>query len=183
LKLSPTRTETLRELLTQRKQAWFYVYDVLAAEKVTPADITPDGRRQLERIAMRPIEEQIRTFLGPSDFAYYDSFERTVQLRSMFTSLGVVLRGTGEPLRDEQVDALISWTEAGFPSADRFEEHGQSEIWKHVMRGAGSLLSPLQFEKFAQYEQRMDSWRQIIALNRSAEAKGLIKAASHSTGP
>lgn len=183
LKLAPTQVEGLRELLAQRKRATFYIYDLLAAEQMTMADLASHERRELERVATQPIDEQIKEFLDPADFEYFESFERTLQLRSMFTFLAVQLRNTIEPLRDEQIDRLVSWTEAAFPSPDRMQDHGLPTLWKQVIGGAATILSPAQLERFAQYERAMASWQRIIEINRSAEAKGLIKASSHSRAP
>ena len=84
----------MRELLARRKRATFHVYDLLAAEQMTMADLAPAERRELERVATQPIDEEISEFLDPADFEYFEPFERTLQLRSMFNSLAVQLRNT-----------------------------------------------------------------------------------------
>lgn len=182
LKLAPPQLEKLKDLLAQRKRATLYVYDLLEAEQMTMADLIPRERRELEHVATRPTDEQIKELLG-ADFEVFESFERRRTLRSMFTSIADQLRNTAGPLRDEQIDRLVSWIEAEFPSADRMHEVGLVALWKHVMRGARTILSPAQLEMFAIHENAMNSWQRIIEINRSAEAKGLITAASHSQAP
>jgi RNA polymerase sigma factor (sigma-70 family) len=181
LQLAPRQVEALKELLVRRRRATFLVHDLLAAEQMTMADVSPRERAELEQLATQPIDEEIKAFLSPADFACFASFERTLPLRSLFTA--TQLSSSAEPLRDDQIDRLSSWLEAEFPSPERLHEHGVIKLWQHVMRAAPAILSPAQLEKFAAHERAMNSWRRIIEINRSAEAKGLIKGASYSTAP
>lgn len=183
LKLPPAQLEALKELLLQKRRAAMSVQILLAEGKIPSDDLTANDRTQLERIASREIDERIRTFLGTGDAARFDEFHRTLSLRTSFASPVALLRSTAEPLRDDQIEALIRWTEAELPSPDRFEQLGVAGVWKQIMRGAATILSPMQLEKLAVFEKAFDSHLRIIAINRAAEAQGLIKATSHSRAP
>jgi RNA polymerase sigma factor (sigma-70 family) len=182
-KFPADRLANFKELLVRKRQASLQVDQLLFAAKVSHSDLADSDRARLRRVATREIDDQIRTFLGPIDAHTFDAFERTLSVRTMFTSPAALLRSTPEPLRDDQIDTLVNWIVAEFPSPDRFQELGLPELWKHVLRGAAPVVSPLQFEKLARYQRGMEAWTHIIELNRSAEANGLIKASSHSHAP
>lgn len=178
LKLRPEGTEALKDLLAERVRiASFEVSDFLISAGAAAAEISLAERKEIETVATREIDGRIRALLGEADFEYFRTFERTLQLRAPFLAVADQLKLSAEPLRDDQIEQLVSWTAAEFAGRDgALDVHMSSIVSEDLLARAQAILSPLQLEKLRIYRTSMEALWQIIAVNRAAEAKGMIQA-------
>ena len=129
--------------------------------------IVIDGREyRVPRRLVREIDERIHALLGDDRYAYYANYERTLPWRARFLDLAKVLRSV-DPLTDEQIDSLVTWTAEASPHLFTSHSKGDPRLPEGLLDRARSILSPLQQRKL-QEAQAADAAQ--LALDRIAEA-------------
>ena len=109
---------------------------------------------------------EIHALLGDDRYAYYANYERTLPWRARFLDLAKVLRSV-DPLTDEQIDSLVTWTAEASPHLFTSHSKGDPRLPEGLLDRARSILSPLQQRKL-QEAQAADAAQ--LALDRIAEA-------------
>ena len=168
LGLRDAELESLRDLLAERGvQSWAARrYVVVTTGRWM--DEWADKTEELDYIAAgtREIDERIHALLGDDRYAYYANYERTLPWRARFLDLAKVLRSV-DPLTDEQIDSLVTWTAEASPHLFTSHSKGDPRLPEGLLDRARSILSPLQQRKL-QEAQAADAAQ--LALDRIAEA-------------
>ncbi len=136
----------------------------------------------LSAAATTEVTDRIRALLGAEKFAYYQNYERTLVFRSPITSLANQSRDTGTPLTDGQVDELVNLVAAAIPDADVTLALGVTPyvIPDAVLREMASPLAPGQRAALIEWQAAQKAGREMVALNRLAAAKGLLRLTGQS---
>ena len=174
LRLGRENLAALKDLLVLRQRRAKEAQEATKLRGVPIYDLPPEDAEMLRRYAMRDVDEKIEALLGGKGLAYVQYYERTLPQRRAFTDLESILIAYGEPLSSEQSDQLVAWAAEAGSAVD------SSQIPEAVVARAGSILTPLQFEKLKVAQKaRAATWR-LVEMNQAAAVKGRLRLTSQS---
>lgn len=115
LNLSPADLEKFKDLLVEKQTAAMDALAAARAQGLTGAE-NRDAVRQAIASAQAEVDATIRSTLGDSIYAQYQTYEQTLPERNVVTQLQQRLSYSSAPLTDAQSDQIIALLAANAPS-------------------------------------------------------------------
>jgi len=165
LKLSPDKLDEFQHLLEEKQNTMRDVVAAMRSQGLTPGRDNADEMQTLVRNANAEIESQIRSTLGESAYAQYQTYETSQPQRATVDRVQQRLSYSGQPLTDQQASQLLNLMIQASPppAAETNNGSGGNSLRRVVSSGMGLDSAPITPQVLAQASGVLSS-TQLAAL-------------------
>lgn len=160
LKLVPERVQQFETLLVEYDRM---IDDIQAAAITQRVDLSGPAIDRLQAAEREKFADRMRTLLGPADFAVYEHFKQTSDLRFKFTEpVALALYSTDMPLTAAQAEILTEILARHAKAGKDGNKDTTTLDWEAALPATGHMLTPVQREAL-QGARAQHVWSETLA--------------------
>lgn len=179
LGLPPEQLQRFQQLLLDKQSTARDVMAAMRSQGLAPGRDSGEQMRTLVQNALAEIDAQIRTEIGDSAFAQYQSYEQTQPQRALLDRVQQRLSYTSQPLTEQQAAGLLQLLAASSPQtaptvSGRFGPTGtggsnQVPITDQTLAQARGILSSSQLAALEELQREQQAQAQLMQRTRQSQ--------------